>query len=223
MIKFFIFLTVLLQLLSTVSHGKNLKLQTVIEGIKSTYEKINDFHAEFEQEAEIKVLEKVQKANGEVWFKKTGMMRWNYHRPHKDEIVSDGEFMWHYDKARNQVMESSLSGLTADNNSTTLLSGLDNIDKLFNYQFTTPNNPSDDMNNYLIDLTPKNREGEQFYKVTISVNSKSYLVNKFHIYDLFGNKTTINLKSLEINKNIPSSKFKFKKPEGAELIKYPTY
>ncbi|NIP30022.1 MAG: outer membrane lipoprotein chaperone LolA [Candidatus Dadabacteria bacterium] len=214
------YLLIFFQIFTLSSYSRSLDLDTIIKKVQIKYENINDFHAEFEQAAEVNALNTVQKAYGEVWFKKPGMMRWNYYKPSKDEIVSDGVNIWYYNELENQVMESSIADLTSDSNSTTLLTGLGNLDKIFDSRFSKAS-PTDSKGNYLIDLTPKDQEGEEFNKVTILVDRDSYLVNKFFIYDLFGNITTINLKNLKINKKISSSKFKFKKPSGAELIKVP--
>ncbi|MCL4245947.1 MAG: outer membrane lipoprotein chaperone LolA, partial [Candidatus Dadabacteria bacterium] len=84
-------------------------LDSVVDRIQKKYEHISDFHADFSQEAEVKALNKVQKAEGEVWFKKPGKMRWNYHTPAQDEIVSDGNTLWYYSQEEKQVIESPLS------------------------------------------------------------------------------------------------------------------
>ena len=104
-------------------------IESVVGKVQQNYEKISSYHADFTQEAEVKALNTVQKANGEVWFKKPGMMRWNYYKPNKDEIVSDGNSIWYYSQDENQVIESPLANMSNSDSSTTLLSGLGNIKK----------------------------------------------------------------------------------------------
>ena len=92
--------------------------------------------------------------------------------------------------------------------------------KIFNYKFSSAGS-TDSNGNYLVELSPKEEDLENFSKVTINVDKKSYMVNRIFLFDPFGNVTTINLNNLEINKKISDSKFKFKKPKGAEIVKVP--
>ncbi len=145
---------------------QNDDLDAVLDKIQNKYEKIKDFHADFTQEANVKALNKVQKAEGEVWFKKPGMMRWNYYQPAKDEIVSDGKTLWYYNEEEKQVVQSPLNQVSETGTTTTLLSGLGKIKELFKASFSE-SREFETNGNYLIDLWPK--EGEEDYnKVTVS-------------------------------------------------------
>jgi len=134
-----------------VSPQENDNLEAIIDKIQQKYEKINDFNSKFTQEATVRALNQVQKANGEVWFKKPGKMRWNYYRPTKDQIVSNGITLWFYYEEENQVIESFLNEVMETPTTTTLLSGLGNINKLFNASFSTSNQFKGN-EIYLIDL-----------------------------------------------------------------------
>lgn len=221
MIRTILLLVIALQFFSLDTFSRSLDIETIIKKVQSKYENIENFHAEFDQEAEVNALKKVQKAYGEVWFKKPGMMRWNYYKPSKDEIVSDGSSIWYYNELENQVMQSPIASLNSGSNSTTLLTGLGNLEKIFDSRFSTLG-PVDKEGNYQIDLTPKDQESEEFNKVTIVVEKDSSLVNKFYIYDLFGNVTTVKLKKLELNKKVKDSLFKFDPPGDAEVINVPS-
>ena len=62
-------LTLLLILLLSSTQGfsdEQDNLDSVVDGIQKKYEQINNFHATFIQEVEVKALNKVQKADGEV-------------------------------------------------------------------------------------------------------------------------------------------------------------
>lgn len=195
-------------------------IEKVVSKIQENYEKIDSYQAEFTQEAEVKALDTVQKASGEVWFKKPGLMRWNYYKPNKDEIVSDGKSIWYYSEQENQVIQSSLENLSESESSTTLLSGLGKIKELFKYKFS-PASATDSDGNYLVELSPKEKDVENFSKVTISVDNSNYMVNKIFLYDPFGNITTVMLNNFKINKKISDSTFRFEKPDGAEIVKVP--
>jgi len=181
-------------------------LDSVVDGVQKKYEQINNFHAAFIQEAEVKALNKVQKADGEVWFKKPGKMRWNYNTPNKDQVVSDGKTLWFYDEEEKQVIETPLNQVSETQSTSTLLSGLGNIKELFNASFTEPGeiNPN---GGYLIDLVPKG--DEEYNKVTISVNKKDMMVNTIYLYDPFGNLTKVKLNDIKIDGGVSDSLFDF--------------
>lgn len=215
------FLTLFIMLaLSVAARGEEGKqLSEIVDKVQSKYEKIVEFHAKFAQESAVRALDKVQKAEGEVWFKKPGKMRWNYYEPKKEEYVSDGKTLWFYSHEERQVVESSLGEVTGTNTTTTFLSGLGNLKEQFDARFSD-GNLSDDNGYYLIDLLPKG-EDEGFNKVTIAVDPQNMIVRNFYLYDPFGNLTTIKLQDIETDKTIPDSLFQLKVAEGTEVIKVP--
>jgi len=196
------------------------ELEIVVDKIQNKYEEITDFHAKFTQEATVKALDKVQKSEGEVWFKKPGKMRWNYYTPEKDEIVSDGKTLWFYDVAEKQVIESPLAQVSDTQNTTSLLSGLGNIKEVFDASFadTTDTNSN---GNYMLELKPKNGE-EQYNKAVVAFDKDTMVVRSIYLYDPFGNLTTISLKDIEIDSGVQDSLFSFTVPSGVEVIRPPS-
>lgn len=210
--------------ISPVQAKQTEDISEVVDKIQKKYEKIDEFHAEFDQEAEVKALDTVEKASGKVWFKKPGKMRWNYSNPNNDEIVSDGKTIWYYNEQEKQVMKSSLEKLNRETNSTTLISGLGKIKEIFHAKYAARDDISTSPESYLIELTPKenDKESEEPYnKIIIAVNKQNTLVDRIYLFDPFGNKTKITLNNFSINKNISDSVFKFSPPKGAEVIDMP--
>lgn len=198
---------------------ENNNLGKIVNEVQSTYQKIEEFHSKFTQEATVKALNKVQKAQGEVWFKKPGKMRWNYYKPAKDQIVSDGSTIWLYNYDEKQAIKSPLEKVVDTPTTTTFLSGLGNLKEQFNAQFSKPKSV-DENGNYLIDLAPKESD-EQYDKVTIAIDRKTMFVKDIYLYDPFGNVTKVKLEDIEINKGVPDSFFNFTVPKGTEVIEAP--
>lgn len=199
------------------------KVDFIVDKLQKKYEGINDFHADFVQEAEVRALNKTQKAFGEVWFKKPGKMRWNYYSPTKDTIVSDGTNLWYYIENENQVLESNLKDLNGgDTSSTTLLSGLGKISELFKVKLI--NDPALQSNTgYLLELIPVDVDEDEIKnKILINVNKSDSLVSTIYLFDPFGNQTKVSLIKTQTNKKIPDKLFNFKTPKGAEIVKLPS-
>lgn len=190
----------------------------VVSGIQKKYASINDLNSSFTQETWIKDLEEKIASSGKVWFKKPGMMKWQYEEPWKDVIVSDGKKVWYLDSRENQVTEMELGSVWADSlGSYAIISILEDLDRLFDVRLGAGS--TDEQGNILLDLKQKNQE--QSKQVTIAVDPKTYALRKIIIGDVFGNTTIIELGTAEVNLGIPDSFFTFRKPEGAGTVTFP--
>jgi len=197
------------------------ELDRVISNIQAKYVSVKEFHASFNQASTVKVLNKVQRAQGEVWFKKPGKMRWNFYTPYRDEIVSNGKRFWYYNKEDKQVVESSLEQVVENPTTTTFLQGLGAIKDAFLAKFPKTGK-KDPKGNYLVELEPKGRGGDEVNRFTVVVDPKTWIVKTIYLYDPFGNVTTVTFKDIEINRGISNSLFTFKVPKGVEVIRAPT-
>lgn len=74
-----------------------------IDGVHAFYSKVTDFKARFRQTVTRKHLPRPLKKSGMVYFKKPGMMRWDYTQPDKVYYVSDGAVLWSYEPEEKVV------------------------------------------------------------------------------------------------------------------------
>ena len=85
----------------------------LIDGVQDRYSQVTDFKARFTQTVKRKHLPRPRTNKGKVFFKRPGMMRWDYTSPEKVYYISDGDILWSYqpeDKLayRMTVKESEL-------------------------------------------------------------------------------------------------------------------
>ncbi|MEK7803325.1 MAG: outer membrane lipoprotein chaperone LolA, partial [Deltaproteobacteria bacterium] len=153
-----------------------------------------------------------QKADGLVYFKKPGMMKWEYKSPTNDIIVSDGRTIWAYQQDIGQVMigNASDSGASISNN---FLAGMGNLKKDFDIELEKPGS-----NSYVLKLNPKVPQ-PNIQRLYIAVDKKTSLVKQTIVFDLLGNETKVIFENLKINQSAPGSIFKFKIPEGVRVVK----
>ena len=71
-------------------------LDEVVAGLEATYSRINDLKAEFSQVSNNKSLGQDIRAEGTVYLKKGGKLRWDYKTPSPQHIVCDGVNFWVY-------------------------------------------------------------------------------------------------------------------------------
>jgi len=63
----------------------------VLEGFKGWYAQVHSLRADFRQTTFNPLWGENQEARGEFWFKKPGLMRWQYAMPQKDTIIINDE------------------------------------------------------------------------------------------------------------------------------------
>jgi len=187
-------------------------LDAIISKVQKTYEGIQNIQADFVQLTTSSATKETQKADGLVYFKKPGMMKWEYKSPTNDIIVSDGRTIWSYQQDIGQVMVGNASDSSASI-SNNFLAGMGNLKKDFDIELEKPDN-----NSYVLKLNPKVPQ-PNIQRLYIAVDKKTSLVKQTIVFDLLGNETKVIFENLKINQSVPANIFKFKIPEGVRVVK----
>jgi len=187
-------------------------LDAIISKVQKTYEGIQNIQADFVQLTTSSATKETQKADGLVYFKKPGMMKWEYKSPTNDIIVSDGRTIWAYQQDIGQVMVGNASDSSASI-SNNFLAGMGNLKKDFDIELEKPDN-----NSYVLKLNPKVPQ-PNIQRLYIAVDKKTSLVKQTIVFDLLGNETKVIFENLKINQSVPANIFKFKIPEGVRVVK----
>ena len=88
-----------LLLSSSLGHASSPVKQAtgVVERVQNYYASVNDYQASFVQTTSHKMFQgRLQRAYGNVLFKKGGLMRWEYTRPERKFFIYDGSVLWIY-------------------------------------------------------------------------------------------------------------------------------
>ena len=190
--------------------------QEVLSEIQSRYEKTNDSEANFLQEYIGKIMKGAPKGEGKVYFKKKGMMRWDYKVPNQ-RLISNGQTLWFYRPDDNQVMVSEVSKVIQEKTPLAFLTGEGNLSRDFNLlSFNEAVSPKED--HYVVELAPK----EAFpglSKLSLTVDKRTYFVVQADVIDEMGNVTRTRFMDIKTNLNLPDSHFHFTIPPGAEVLK----
>src|SRR5438046_9791867 len=112
-----------------------------------------DLRAEVTQTALNKILNQTIPAQGTVYLKKGGKLRWEYKEPTKQEIVSDGKKLWVYTPQLHQVnvgdAPEALAGPAGS-----FLARLGKVHERFTVRFLHPPPPTDADGNLLLGVNP---------------------------------------------------------------------
>ncbi len=191
-------------------------LDEAVNGVETTYGKINDLRAEFTQVAHNKSLGQDIKAEGLVMLKKGGRMRWDYKSPSPQQIVSDGTTLWVYTPELNQVNKGNAPKALAGP-AGSFLSGLGKLREEFTVRFLNPASPRDGTGRPVLDLTPK-QPTPLLTRLVLTVDPKDYIVRQAVLYDQFQNTVTMTFNKVTINPGLSDSLFAFTPPKDAAVV-----
>ena len=207
-----------------------------------TADAVHDMEADFTQVSSIASLNRTQEGSGRVGLRferpstsrvPTVKFRWEYDRPARQEIVSDGRTMWVYIPDNNQVIESDVSRVSeaTAQDPLTFLTGLGNLSRDFLIRWASPDRDAD--GNFLLKLTPRTttamfRELEvAVYRRAVidyarsGVTGRDFPIVSTTAIDPNGNKTVITFdrRTMRLNRGISDLQFRFLMPAGVDVVR----
>ena len=191
-------------------------LDEVVKALEASYGRINDLKADFEQTAFNKSLNQSIPAQGTVYLKKGGKLRWEYADPTPQQIVSDGKTVWVYTPALAQVnvgpAPEALAGPAGS-----FLAGLGRVREHFGVRFLNPAEPRDKDGNVVVDLTPK-QPLPTMTRLILSLDPRTWDVRRAVVYDQFENTVTMQFRKTTVNSGLADSLFTFVAPKGVATV-----
>ena len=191
-------------------------LDAVVDGLESTYGKMNDLKAEFKQVAKNRSLGQDVEAEGTVYLKKGGKMRWEYKSPSPQQIVSDGTYLWVYTPELNQVNKGDAPKALAGP-AGSFLQGLGKVREEFTVRFLNPANKTDGSGRPELNLTPK-KPTPLLTRLVLTLDPKDYVVRKAVLYDQLQNTVTMSFNRVAINSGLSDTLFAFTPPKGTAVV-----
>ena len=196
----------------------SLTLEEIIRGLEGTYRGMTDLKAEFTQTAFNKSLNSTIPAQGAIYLKKGGKLRWEYSEPSKQEIVSDGKTLWVYTPALNQVntgpAPEALSGPAGS-----FLAGLGRLREHFHVRLLNPAQATDAEGNVALDLTPK-APVPTLSRLILTLDPRSWQVRQAVVFDQFENTVTMRFSRLAVNSGLADRLFTFVAPPGVATVPF---
>ena len=193
------------------------ELEQVVDAVEATYGKMTDLRADFSQLARNKSLGQDVKAEGTVYLKKGGKMRWEYKSPSPQQIVSDGTYLWVYTPELNQVNKGDApKALTGPAGS--FLQGLGKVREEFSVRFLNPANKTDASGRPVLDLTPK-KPTPLLTRLVLTLDPKeNYIVRQAVLYDQLQNTVTMSFNRVLVNPGLSDTLFAFTPPKGTAVV-----
>jgi len=190
----------------------NLSKDDIIKKVETRYT-LPGFSANFFQVSTIKAMKITDTAYGKAFFKRPDKMRWEYEKPDRQTIITDGNTLWIYRKEDNQVMIGKAPSFFGDGKGFSFLSDM----KLIQNKFSIILEKKTGEDYHVLKLFPT----EKTFDVSViylSVSKKTFEVVKIVTYNSYGDETRIELSDIQFKQKLDDSMFSFKIPQGVEVL-----
>jgi outer membrane lipoprotein carrier protein len=207
---------VLLSICATAATAEE-SVNAIIRNLQNRYDETRDFTALFTQETMTRSQGAPAIANGRLYFKKPGMIRWEYSDPINNQIISDGVTLWYYIPDDRQVRVYDALEAFEQEFFLSYLFGEGNLGENFEVALADLD-PEQAEEFYLIALAPKDINST-VDRILLLVSKETYNIHQLNTYDILGNVTRIAFDEIEVNSGLKDSLFHFIVPSGVETIK----
>ena len=170
-------------------------------------------------------LEKPQKEF--VFIKSQGKIRYDFLSPVRDEIVSNGKFLWIYLRKSRVVGVQSLKNSKVKNDKLlyTSKSSLKRLFRKYHYKFNSIEQPrliskNDDRKYFVLLLEQREKVGG-YEKIILYVNASNYFIQRAISYDGRGKQVTFVLSNVKFNLEVEEQVFNYKIPKDVKTVKNP--
>ena len=167
-------------------------------------------------ESQDKGLKVVRQTQGHFVFQRPGRFIWDTQKPYEQKLIADGKQLILWDKDLNQAtFRPSTQALAST--PAAILFGETSLDQHFDLV-----EGQERLGMKWVDLQPKkdlNTKGGDLPYTKISIGMVDGLPKALELTDGLGSVVLVTLSQIQLNINVPPSRFIFKPPQGAEVLR----
>jgi outer membrane lipoprotein carrier protein len=186
--------------------------EQVVDALQKNYDATIDFIADFQQETEVKTLNRSLKAWGKLSFKRPGKMLWRYEEPKGQIVLTDGNHLYFLQPEQNQVIKSPLKNAFRSDIPLSFLLGLGNLKKDFNAVLKAT-----EKDEYILRLEPRGEAGG-FSEILLGVSRSSADIAWVSIRDAANNLTSLRFSNMKKGVGLKDSLFRINIPQGVDIV-----
>ena len=212
MVQVMEFVLALLLIVNPFNSAKAATINEVLSKIQAFYQKIHTLKATFTQKTYF-FNGKVKVYKGVVWIKKPFKFRWEYTKPERFVIVSDGKKIIVYYPEEKQAFVYSATRAISSQVALAFVTGKGNIKKelkLSSFKVLAPGI-------WKLTFYPSHPD-PQVEKISLVVNLKTGEVKRFCVVNTAGQKVVVIFKKVYYNLPVSSKLFLLRLPKDVELI-----
>ena len=179
--------------------------QEMVRRITESSQQLKTLRCDFVQRKTISILSDEMVSDGRMYFKQPDKLRWEYTKPYQYQFVLNGDKVMINSGTTKNVIDVSSSKIFREI-SRIIVSGINGsgiFDRTkFDARFLVG------AKNDMVALTPKQKEIKQmFNEIHISFDRADYSVDSVEIVELNGDKTLIEMRNKQINKELDDEIF----------------
>ena len=204
-----------MQDVKAASEQNDLTVDQILQNVENKYTN-SKFSADFIQRSTIKAMNITDTATGKVYIKYPGMMRWEYEKPERQIIITDGDKLWIYRPEDNQVMTGKAPTFFRDGKGASFLSDIRLVRKKFDISLEA-HQPAESDLFYLLKLIPREKTLD-ISEIRLMVSRKTFSVLQVMTLNFYGDETRIDLVNFTFGVDMDDSLFSFTIPEGVDVV-----
>jgi len=190
-------------------------VQELISAVERVYGSVQSIRADFVQVSRSAAVGDEQRQRGRVILKRPRKMRWEFTSPDTKLFVTDGETMWIWSPADNQVIVYKDFSGNAEGVAS-LLSDLQQLDERFEVTLVDEA-VARQRGVFILDLKPR-QGASNFQSLRISLDRRKLMVQNVAITDPLGNVTDLAFTQVRLDGKVSDGDFTFRVPAGAQVI-----
>jgi len=172
------------------------------------------FSAKFFQASTLQAMKITDTANGQAFFKKPGMMKWEYTKPDRQQIVTDGAMLWIYRPDDRQVTVGVFPSFFGDGKGAGFLSDITLIRKKFIVSLGDSLLESE----HILKLWPREKNID-ISVIHLAISRDTCDVIRIVTYNAYGDETRIELTDIDFSASLPDDAFHFTIPPGTDIVR----
>ncbi len=191
--------------LTSFAHGASLEAE-----IQKKYQEVNTISTSFEQSLAHKESGSVQKRQGELFFSKPFLVRWETKEPHAELLLIGKDMVWNYLPEEEVAYTYDAEIVEGSRPLVQVITGQAQLSK----DFAVKNAGKEDGYTKLI-LYPHDPSPDMVEAVIWVDDAK--LIRKASIIDFYGNSNTLAFTKITLNNTLSQDTFTFTPPKGVDV------
>lgn len=201
---------ILLALLCALALARGALADTGVERLHAFLADVHSLRASFDQTLYDENMKELDRSQGVMYIERPDRFRWDYTKPYRQIIVSDGRDVWIYDVELAQVTVRPLTAAVGSTPASLLSSGRP-IEDTFHVQgLGTTHGLA------WVGLEPRSKE-TSFTGVRLGFDEHG--LRSMELKDSFGQTTELVFHDVARNPKLDPQLFRFKPPEGVDVIR----
>ncbi|MDD2604683.1 MAG: outer membrane lipoprotein carrier protein LolA [Desulfobacterales bacterium] len=205
---------VLLMLMGTAggAAGEVPGVEAILAGLEARYGAAG-LEARFAQVSTLQAMDITDTAEGQLWIRRPGQMRWVYTAPEPQTIVTDGEKLWIYRPLDRQVMIGAAPSFFGDGKGAGFLADIGQLRR----QFDVSLNPESSETVHRLTLVPRHPQPD-LMRVELEITAADDTIEAVTTFNAYGDQTRIVLNDVIFHDHLDDALFRFEIPQGVEIV-----